>query len=152
DRPAQVLLKGRVDVGGAGRDQPATLGETEGVPAHLPVDEVAVLATQEPAPGGAEGVGHPLWVTAADSPGQGEDGVDILPTIERTQLRQGRLPRRLLRNGAERSGGQVVRMRPGRRAPEHAYSCNTHARSAEGPGAGGPHGRSRSGDSSSTAS
>jgi len=29
--------------------------------------------------------------------------------------------RRLLRNGAERSGGQAVRMRPGRRAPEHAY-------------------------------
>ena len=60
--------------------------------------------------------------------------------------------RRLLMNGAERSGGQVVRMRPVRRAPEHAYSCNTHARSAEGPGAGGPHGRSRSGDTSSTAS
>src|SRR5215470_8535339 len=59
---------------------------------------------------------------------------------------------RLLRNGAERSGGQVVRMRPGRRAPEHAYSCNTQARSTEGPGAGGPHGRSRSGDTSSTVS
>src|SRR5215813_14943508 len=43
-------------------------------------------------------------------------------------------------------------MRPGRRLPEHAYSCNTHARSAEGPDAGGPHGRSRSGDTSSTAS
>ncbi|HKA50474.1 MAG TPA: hypothetical protein VKK19_12875, partial [Candidatus Dormibacteraeota bacterium] len=86
--------------------------------------------------------------------------------------------RRLLRNGAERSGGQVVRMRPGRRlgvpakpvgfvgwgTPEHAYSCNTQARSAEGPGVGGPHPgpprsllrgvdrRSRSGDTSSTAS
>src|SRR5262249_58431708 len=36
--------------------------------------------------------------------------------------------------------------------PEHAYSCNTHARSAEDPGAGGPHRRSRSGDTSSTAS
>src|SRR5262249_4737998 len=48
----------------------------------------------------------------------------------------GHEPRRPLRNGAERSGGQVVRMRPGRRlgvptepvgfvgwgTPEHAYS------------------------------
>src|SRR5215831_18406596 len=73
-------------------------------------------------------------------------------------------------NGAERSGVQVVRMRPGRRlgvptkpvgfvgwgTPGHAYSCNTHARSADpgsprnrrfrgvgdGPGKGAP----RSGD------